>query len=192
MYKSVTMSALASVLALGLATSGNVFAAKKGFEKCYGISKAGMNDCGTAKHACGGQATKDGDPKEWIYVPEGTCEKLKKKDFSDVTKKEDCKKLVKKEDCEKAVKKDTKKEMKKVEEKGKDMKKELEGKGKDTEKMKKDLEGKKKDTEKMKEDLKKKKEELEEKGKKKVEEEKGLIEKIKEALGIESKDEKGK
>jgi len=178
MYKSVTMSALASVLALGLATSGNVFAAKKGFEKCYGISKAGMNDCGTAKHACGGQATKDGDPKEWIYVPEGTCEKLKKKDFSDVTKKEDCKKLVKKEDCEKAVKKDTKKEMKKVEEKGKDMKKELEGKGKDTEKMK--------------EDLKKKKEELEEKGKKKVEEEKGPIEKIKEALGIESKDEKGK
>jgi len=113
MYKSVTMSTLASVLALGLATSGNVFAAKEGFEKCYGISKAGKNDCGTATHACGGQAKKDGDPKEWIYVPEGTCEKLKKDEFGDVTNKELCKKLVKKEECEKAVEKKVKEDTKK-------------------------------------------------------------------------------
>jgi len=161
MYKSVTMSALASVLALGLATSGNALAAKKGFEKCYGVAKAGMNDCGTAKHACGGQSKKDGDPKEWVYVPKGTCEKLKKGDFSGMTKKEDCKKLVKKEDCEKAVKKDPKKKM---EEKGKDMKKDLEKKTKD---------------------VKEKKEEMKEKGKENVKEkEKGTLDKIKEVFGM--------
>jgi len=76
MYKSVTMSVLASVLALGLATSGNVLAAKKGFEKCYGVAKAGMNDCGARGHACAGQSKKDKDPEEWVYVPEGTCKKL--------------------------------------------------------------------------------------------------------------------
>lgn len=170
MYKSVTMSALASVLALGLATSGDVLAAKKGFEKCYGISKAGMNDCGTAKHACGGQAKKDGDPKEWVYVPEGTCEKLKKEDFSDVTKKKDCEKLVKKEDCEKAVemKEDTKKVKEKMKETKEDAKKEMD-------KMK----------EKGKEEAKTKKDELTDK----TEEKKGSLEKIidgtKEMLGMD-------
>ena len=65
--------ALATVIAL---STGNVLAGKKGFEKCTGIVKAGQNDCGTSKHACAGMAKTDGDPEEWIYVPEGTCEKI--------------------------------------------------------------------------------------------------------------------
>lgn len=48
----------------------------KGMEKCYGIVKKGMNDCGAHNHSCQGQATKDGDPKEWIFVPTGTCKKI--------------------------------------------------------------------------------------------------------------------
>lgn len=40
------------------------------------IVKAGKNDCGTSKHGCAGQATKDGDKEEWLYVPTGTCEKV--------------------------------------------------------------------------------------------------------------------
>jgi uncharacterized membrane protein len=44
--------------------------------KCYGIAKAGQNDCGTAKHTCAGQAKRDNDPTEWKYVPAGTCEKM--------------------------------------------------------------------------------------------------------------------
>jgi uncharacterized membrane protein len=44
-------------------------------EKCYGISKAGQNDCGTARHSCAGKATSDGDPEDWKYVPKGTCQK---------------------------------------------------------------------------------------------------------------------
>ncbi|MGV6859861.1 MAG: BufA1 family periplasmic bufferin-type metallophore [bacterium] len=72
-----TTSALAGVLALGLAaTSGSAVAGKPGFEKCQGIAKASMNDCGTSKHACAGKASKDGDPEEWVYVPEGTCNKI--------------------------------------------------------------------------------------------------------------------
>ena len=45
-------------------------------EKCYGIAKAGQNDCGTAKHTCAGKSTKDNAPDEWKYVAKGTCEKL--------------------------------------------------------------------------------------------------------------------
>lgn len=65
--------ALAGIFALSM---GSAVAGKAGFEKCTGIVKAGMNDCGTSKHACGGQAATDGDPDEWVYVPEGTCEKI--------------------------------------------------------------------------------------------------------------------
>ena len=63
------------VIALGLA-SNSAFAGVAGMEKCMGIVKAGMNDCGTSKHACMGQAKKDRDPEEWVYVPKGTCEKI--------------------------------------------------------------------------------------------------------------------
>ena len=45
-------------------------------EKCYGIAKAGQNDCGTARHSCAGKAAKDNAPDEWKYVPKGTCEKV--------------------------------------------------------------------------------------------------------------------
>lgn len=45
-------------------------------EKCYGVSKAGKNDCAANGHPCAGQAPKDADPNEWVFVPKGTCEKL--------------------------------------------------------------------------------------------------------------------
>ncbi|HZZ92017.1 MAG TPA: DUF2282 domain-containing protein [Usitatibacter sp.] len=45
-------------------------------QKCYGIAKAGQNDCGTAKHTCAGQAKRDNDPADWKYVPAGSCEKV--------------------------------------------------------------------------------------------------------------------
>lgn len=74
--RTLMHAALAGVLALGLGAAGSAVAGKAGFEKCAGIAKAGMNDCGTSVHACSGQATKDGDAEEWVYVPEGTCEKI--------------------------------------------------------------------------------------------------------------------
>ena len=49
---------------------------KAGTEKCYGVAKAGQNDCGTARHSCAGKATADNDPTEWKYVAKGTCEQM--------------------------------------------------------------------------------------------------------------------
>lgn len=70
-------TAAASILALALvANTGLAHAGKKGYEKCQGVAKAGMNDCGANGHGCGGQAEVDSDANEWIYVPEGTCDKI--------------------------------------------------------------------------------------------------------------------
>lgn len=46
------------------------------YEKCYGIAKAGKNDCFTAKTSCGGTVRHDRQPDAWIYVPAGTCAKI--------------------------------------------------------------------------------------------------------------------
>ena len=46
-------------------------------EKCYGIAKAGKNDCAsTGNNSCGGTSKVNADPKAWIYVPEGYCERI--------------------------------------------------------------------------------------------------------------------
>lgn len=75
MKKTVILGAI-TVAMLSLGMSGSVLAGKPGFEKCLGIAKAGKNDCGTSGHACAGQAATDGMADEWVYVPEGTCEKI--------------------------------------------------------------------------------------------------------------------
>ena len=72
--KAVLHSAVAGVIAFGLAQGAQAQGPDK--EKCYGIAKAGQNDCGTATHACAGLAKKDNAPDEWKYVPKGTCAKL--------------------------------------------------------------------------------------------------------------------
>jgi len=45
-------------------------------EKCYGIVKAGMNDCQTSKTACAGSATKDRQADAFLFLPKGACEKI--------------------------------------------------------------------------------------------------------------------
>lgn len=45
-------------------------------DKCFGIAKAGHNDCATAAHACNGQSTVDFDPTEFKRVPKGDCKKM--------------------------------------------------------------------------------------------------------------------
>lgn len=75
--KTIVNSAIASAMALGLTVgTETASAAKPGFEKCAGIVKANMNDCGNSRHACAGQASKDGMKDEWLYVPDGTCNKI--------------------------------------------------------------------------------------------------------------------
>jgi uncharacterized membrane protein len=67
-------SALAAAISLSAGAVGSAQAAEN--EKCYGIAKAGMNDCQTATHSCAGTATVDAQPDAWIYVPVGTCDKI--------------------------------------------------------------------------------------------------------------------
>ena len=73
----VISSALASVLAMGFATTAS--AAEGAKEKCYGIAKAGKNDCAnlSGSHSCAGQSKDDMAPAEWNYVAKGTCKDMK-------------------------------------------------------------------------------------------------------------------
>ena len=66
---------LAAALAALVATPVAMAAGDK--EKCYGIAKAGKNDCASAdaSHSCAGQAKSDNGASEWKYVAKGTCEK---------------------------------------------------------------------------------------------------------------------
>ncbi len=65
-------TALATACVAGL---GTAHAADGEKEKCYGIAKAGQNDCASSSgtHSCAGQSKKDNDPKDWKYVAKGTC-----------------------------------------------------------------------------------------------------------------------
>ena len=80
MNKQATIqAAVAGLIAIGFAASvaAQPVAQKEGTEKCFGVAKAGQNDCGTAKHACAAQGAKvDGDAAEWKYVAKGTCDKM--------------------------------------------------------------------------------------------------------------------
>ena len=70
-------SAVAAALALPMATeAGPAPKPKFEAEKCYGVAKAGKNECATAAHSCQGLSKKDNDGKEWMKVPKGTCEKI--------------------------------------------------------------------------------------------------------------------
>ena len=73
----IVSSALASVLALGLA--GQAAAQDKSKEKCYGVAKAGQNDCAnlSGTHSCAGQSKVDAGADEWKYVAAGTCKTMK-------------------------------------------------------------------------------------------------------------------
>ncbi len=72
--KKIQIISLTAIALMFLSAAS--FAGKPGFEKCAGISKAGKNDCGSSKHMCAGMGKKDADPTDWVYVPEGMCEKI--------------------------------------------------------------------------------------------------------------------
>lgn len=78
--RQLLSSALASVLALGLVQSASAHEemGKPGKEKCYGIVKAGDNNCAnlSGSHSCAGEAKEDKSPVEWKLVAKGTCAKL--------------------------------------------------------------------------------------------------------------------
>jgi uncharacterized membrane protein len=74
----IATSALASVLALGLLSGAQAQDQAGAKEKCFGIAKAGQNDCAnlSGTHSCAGQSKTDHDVVEWRYVDKGTCAQL--------------------------------------------------------------------------------------------------------------------
>jgi uncharacterized membrane protein len=94
MSNKVIISTLSAIIAIGFGsqaiaddTSNSMMMQKKtkdmlmkemptGFEKCYGIAKAGKNDCASGTEACAGQSKTDGAKEAWLGVPMGTCERI--------------------------------------------------------------------------------------------------------------------
>lgn len=82
MKKTLISAAIAGVFAAGVAMSASAndapaSAEAAAKEKCFGIAKAGKNDCKSASgsHSCAGQATVDNSADEFVLVAKGECEK---------------------------------------------------------------------------------------------------------------------
>ncbi|RFP08571.1 MULTISPECIES: DUF2282 domain-containing protein [unclassified Duganella] len=76
--QALIAAALATVCAASVGTASAATAsASAEKEKCFGIAKAGQNDCAAANgaHSCAGQSKTDNGAAEWKYVAKGTCEK---------------------------------------------------------------------------------------------------------------------
>ena len=69
----ITIAALA---ACALATEGVAAAENAEQERCYGVVKAGKNQCQSKALACAGHAKSNNETDAWIWVPVGTCERL--------------------------------------------------------------------------------------------------------------------
>ena len=92
MNKALMMrSAIAGILSLGVVSLGahagatpaqvkemEQMAKKMQWEKCFGIAKAGKNDCAVAgaSHACAGEAKADNQKDAYLFVPAGSCQKI--------------------------------------------------------------------------------------------------------------------
>ena len=73
MTKSLMIAAVTAAVA-GFTVSANAADNKPATEKCYGVAKAGKNDCGGRGSKCAGHAAKDGEG--FVALPKGVCERL--------------------------------------------------------------------------------------------------------------------
>jgi uncharacterized membrane protein len=73
--RALVASALTALLAI---SQGAAVAQDSGKEKCYGVAKAGQNDCANLSdtHVCAGLSTLSDDAGEWKYVAKGTCKAM--------------------------------------------------------------------------------------------------------------------
>jgi uncharacterized membrane protein len=78
--RTLIQSAAAGLLSAGLLAGvmTTAHAADDSKEKCFGVAKAGQNDCGSknTKNSCAGQSKQDNDPNDFKLVAKGTCEKM--------------------------------------------------------------------------------------------------------------------
>jgi uncharacterized membrane protein len=67
---------VASALAAALSLSAAGVAQAQDTEQCFGVAKAGKNDCKAGAHDCKGLSKVDSDPQSFVFLPVGTCEKI--------------------------------------------------------------------------------------------------------------------
>lgn len=82
--KNISMGSLAVVvatLAAGAAVAqqqNSQGQQKAQMERCYGIARAGQNDCAAGPGTtCSGTSTRDYQGNAWKYVPAGTCAQVR-------------------------------------------------------------------------------------------------------------------
>jgi uncharacterized membrane protein len=91
--RALIAAAAASLLSTAMLSTG-AFAASHAAapaaakEKCFGIAKAGQNDCAnlSGSHSCAGQSKLSDDKGEWKYVAKGTCASMKGMSMEDAKK----------------------------------------------------------------------------------------------------------
>ena len=77
MNKTTTSAIVAGAITTALALSPLSVANAADTEKCYGVAKAGKNDCKAGPGtSCAGSSTTDAQGNAWMLVLEGTCEKI--------------------------------------------------------------------------------------------------------------------
>jgi uncharacterized membrane protein len=74
MSKSTNTLAAVAVLALMSGAAAAHAQAEKPMEKCYGVAKAGQNDCKAGEGtSCAGSSKVDYQGNSWKLVAKGTC-----------------------------------------------------------------------------------------------------------------------
>lgn len=76
---SAALAASSMLGALALATTSahaGPMAQPESSQKCYGVAKAGHNDCAAGVHSCAGQSVTNMDKSSFVYLPAGACSKL--------------------------------------------------------------------------------------------------------------------
>lgn len=77
MKRTITNASLAIAAAAAVAALATPVTAADKMEKCYGIAKAGHNDCAAGPGtSCAGTSTRDYQGSAWKLVKAGTCTKI--------------------------------------------------------------------------------------------------------------------
>lgn len=74
--KLILAAAIGGLVSLSAVASAADAGAAATTEKCFGVAKAGKNDCASNGHSCAGQSKQEANGKEWIKLPKGTCERV--------------------------------------------------------------------------------------------------------------------
>ena len=75
LIKAVALTTVVASFTAGAAMATDTHATT-GTEKCYGIAKAGKNDCASGQNKCAGSAKMDKQADAFIALPKGACEKI--------------------------------------------------------------------------------------------------------------------